>query len=140
MTGQSGGFKGIFHFGGVVGWPQYLCHRPVRPVNRPVLSGNRSVPRATPDSIHSRISSAQSGYEGVVVTPGPDFNPDLSDTAIDRILATARNAGIRIVSIEYFGPNHTDPDRGKRATANADFVRALEFSHRLGCNFVGTFS
>jgi sugar phosphate isomerase/epimerase len=84
--------------------------------------------------------AAQAGYEGVVLTPSPDFNPDLSDSAIDQILAAARNAGIRIVSIEYFGPNHTDSDTGKRATANAEFVRCLEFCHRLGCKFVGTFS
>ena len=37
-----------------------------------------------------------------MVTPGTDFNPNLSDSAIDQILATARTAGIRIVSIEYF--------------------------------------
>lgn len=94
----------------------------------------------TPYSPEKLAFAAQAGYEGVVVTPGPDFNPDLSDSAIDRILATARNAGIRIVSIEYFAPNHTDPDRAKRAAANAEFVRALEFGHRLGCKFVGTFS
>jgi sugar phosphate isomerase/epimerase len=94
----------------------------------------------TPYSPEKLAFAAQAGYEGVVVTPGPDFNPDLSDSAIDRILATARNAGIRIVSIEYFGPNHIDPDAGKRAAANAEFVRALEFCHRLGCKFVGTFS
>jgi sugar phosphate isomerase/epimerase len=94
----------------------------------------------TPYSQQKLAFAAQAGYEGVVVTPGPDFNPDLSDSAIDRILATARNAGIRIVSIEYFGPNHIDPDAGKRAAANAEFVRALEFCHRLGCKFVGTFS
>src|SRR5450432_1570421 len=94
----------------------------------------------TPYSPEKLAFAAQAGYEGVVVTPGPDFNPDLSDRAIDQILAAARNAGIRIVSIEYFGPNHTDPDAGKRATANAEFVRALEFCHRLGCKFVGTFS
>jgi len=94
----------------------------------------------TPYSPEKLAFAAQAGYEGVVVTPGPDFNPDLSDSAIDRILAAARNAGIRIVSIEYFGPDHTDPDAGKRATANTEFVRALEFCHRLGCKFVGTFS
>ena len=94
----------------------------------------------TPYSPQKLAFAAQAGYEGVVVTPGKDFNPDLSDSAIDRILATARNAGIRIVSIEYFGPNHTDRDAGKRAAANAEFVRALEFCHRLGCRFVGTFS
>ena len=94
----------------------------------------------TPYSPEKLAFAAQAGYEGVVVTPGPDFNPDLSDSAIDQILATARNAGIRIVSIEYFRPNHTDPDAGKRKAANAEFVRALEFCHRLGCKFVGTFS
>ncbi len=94
----------------------------------------------TPYSPQKLAFAAQAGYEGVVVTPGPDFNPNLSDSAIDQVLATARDAGIRIVSIEYFGPNHTDPDAGKRATAQADFIRALEFCHRLGCKFVGTFS
>ena len=94
----------------------------------------------TPYSPAKLAFAAQAGYEGVVVTPGPEFNPNLSDSAIDQILAMARNAGIRIVSIEYFGPNHTDPDRAKRAAANAEFVRALEFCHRLGCKFVGTFS
>ena len=94
----------------------------------------------TPYSPEKLAFAAQAGYEGVVLTTGPDFNPNLSDSAIDRILAVARNAGIRIVSLEYFGPNHTDPDAAKRAAANAEFVRALEFGHRLGCKFVGTFS
>src|SRR5215469_12077674 len=94
----------------------------------------------TPYSPQKLAFAAQAGYEGVVVTPGPDFNPDLSDSAIDKILATARNAGIRIVSIEYFGPSHTNRNAGKRASANAEFIRALEFCHRLGCKFVGTFS
>ncbi|HEY1580657.1 MAG TPA: sugar phosphate isomerase/epimerase family protein [Terracidiphilus sp.] len=94
----------------------------------------------TPYSPEKLAFAAQAGYEGVVVTPSKDFNPELSDSAIEKILATARNAGIRIVSIEYFGPNHTDRDAGKRASANAEFVRALEFGHRLGCKFVGTFS
>src|SRR5579871_5633589 len=94
----------------------------------------------TPYSPQKLAFAAQAGYEGVVVTPGKDFDPNLSDSAIDQILTSARNAGIRIVSIEYFAPNHTDPDAGKRAAANAEFVRALEFCHRLGCKFVGTFS
>ena len=94
----------------------------------------------TPYSPQKLAFAAQAGYEGVVVTPGEEFNPNLSDSAIDGILATARNAGIRIVSIEYFGPNHTHPDAGKRAEAQAEFIRALEFCHRLGCKFVGTFS
>jgi len=94
----------------------------------------------TPNSPQKLAFAAKTGYEGVVVRPGPDFNPNLSDSAIDRILATARDSGIRIVSIEYFGPNHPRPDTGKRAAAQAEFIRALEFCHRLGCKFVGTFS
>jgi sugar phosphate isomerase/epimerase len=94
----------------------------------------------TPYSPQKLAFAAQAGYEGVVVTPSEDFNPNLSDSAIDQIQATARNAGIRIVSIEYFGPNHIDPDAGKRASAQGDFIRALEFCHRLDCKFVGTFS
>src|SRR5579862_2526655 len=73
----------------------------------------------TPYSPQKLAFAAQAGYEGVVVTPGTDFNPNLGDSAIDQILSTARNAGIRIVSIEYFEPNHTDPDAGKRAAAQA---------------------
>jgi sugar phosphate isomerase/epimerase len=94
----------------------------------------------TPYSPQKLAFAAQAGYEGVVVTPGPDFNPNVSDSAIDNILATARNAGIRIISIEYFAPNHTDADATKRAAAQAEFVRAMEFCHRLGCKFIGTFS
>src|SRR6202012_2701585 len=84
----------------------------------------------TPYSPEKLAFAAHAGYEGVVITPGPDFNPDLSDSAIDQILAVARNTGIRIIIIEYFAPNHTDSDRSKRAVANAEFVRALEFGHR----------
>ena len=58
----------------------------------------------TPYSPQKLAFAAQAGYEGVVVTPGEDFNPNLSDSAIDQILATSRNAGIRIVSIEYLDP------------------------------------
>jgi sugar phosphate isomerase/epimerase len=94
----------------------------------------------TPYSPQKLAFAAQAGYEGVVITPGPDFNPNLSDSAIDQILATARNAGIRIISIENFGPNHTHSDATKREAAQADFIRTLEFGHRLGCKFVGTFS
>ncbi len=113
------------------------------PVTQAVTPADTPYPKLsiiTPYSPQKLAFAAQAGYEGVVVTPGPDFNPNLSDSAIDQILATARNAGIRIISIEYFGPNHTDPDAGKRAAAQAEFIRALEFCHRLGCKFVGTFS
>ena len=45
----------------------------------------------TPYSPEKLAFAAQAGYEGVVVTPGPDFNPGLHDRAIDKILDTARN-------------------------------------------------
>jgi len=128
---------------GVVGATAVPVDATQAPATSPTPSTDTPYPKLsilTPYSPQKLAFAAQAGYEGVVVTPGPDFNPNLSDSAIDQILATARNAGIRIVSIEYFGPNHTDPDAGKRAAGNAEFIRALEFCHRLGCKFVGTFS
>jgi sugar phosphate isomerase/epimerase len=125
---------------GAAAVPVDAAQAPAAPAATPADTPYPKLSIITPYSPQKLAFAAQAGYEGVVVTPGPDFNPNLSDSAIDQILATARNAGIRIVSIEYFGPNHTDPDAGKRATANADFIRALEFCHRLGCKFVGTFS
>ncbi len=82
------------------------------------------------------------GYEGVVVPLNDFFEPDkLSDTQIDQIMATSRETGARIISIEcMWGLNHIDPDAAKREKINARFIRCLEFGHRLGCKFVGTFS
>ena len=128
---------------GVAGASAATAQAAQEPAEQKAMPADTPYPKLsiiTPYSPEKLAFAAQAGYEGVVVTPGPDFNPDLSDSAIDKILATARNAGIRIVSIEYFGPHHTDPDRSKRAAANAEFIRALEFCHRLGCKFVGTFS
>jgi sugar phosphate isomerase/epimerase len=125
---------------GAAAVPVEAAQAPAAPAATPADTPYPKLSIITPYSPEKLAFAAQAGYEGVVVTPGPDFNPTLSDSAIDQILATARNAGIRIVSIEYFGPTHTDPDAGKRAAANADFIRALEFCHRLGCKFVGTFS
>ncbi|HZT74498.1 MAG TPA: sugar phosphate isomerase/epimerase [Terriglobales bacterium] len=86
--------------------------------------------------------AARVGYEGVVIASDDFFDPDkLSDSQIEGMLATAREAGIRIISIEcMWGYNHIDPDPGRRAAAQAKFIRALELGHRLGCKFVGTFS
>ena len=128
---------------GVAGTGTASAQAAQEPAGRMAMPAETPYPKLsiiTPYSPEKLAFAAQAGYEGVVVTPGPDFNPDLSDTAIERILTTARNAGIRIVSIEHFGLNHTDPNTGKRAAANAEFIRALEFCHRLGCKFVGTFS
>jgi sugar phosphate isomerase/epimerase len=126
--------------GGTTAVPVQATQAPAGQAGTPPDTPYPKLSIITPYSPQKLAFAAQAGYEGVVVTPGPDFNPKLSDSAIDQILATARNAGIRIVSIEYFGPNHIDPDVGKRGTAQADFISALEFCHRLGCKFVGTFS
>jgi sugar phosphate isomerase/epimerase len=86
--------------------------------------------------------AAATGYEGVVVPLDAFFDPDkLSDSQIDKILAVSQEAGARIISIEcMWGFNHIEPDRAKRDQNHARFIRCLEFAHRLGCKFVGTFS
>src|SRR5215471_20598040 len=56
--------------------------------------------------------AASTGYEGVVIPLDDFFDPDkLSDARIDQVLAEARNAGVRILSIEcMWGMNHIAPD------------------------------
>jgi sugar phosphate isomerase/epimerase len=130
----------VLSVAGAAAVPAQAAQAPAASIATPPDTPYPKLSIITPYSPQKLAFAAQAGYEGVVVTPGPDFNPNLSDSAIDQILSTARSAGIRIVSIEYFGPNHTDPDAAKRAAAQADFIRALEFCHRLGCKFVGTFS
>jgi sugar phosphate isomerase/epimerase len=96
----------------------------------------------TPYSRQKLAFATAVGYEGVVITLDDFFDPDkLSDSQIDEILATSRETGARIISIECMsGTNHIDPDPATRAKANARFIRCLEFAHRLGCKFCGTFS
>ncbi len=91
--------------------------------------------------------ATQTGYEGVVVKTGKDFNPYLSDSEIDKILAASRETGCRIISVEGFyslrrhkGINHIAPDPAERRASNEEFIHNLEFAHRLGCKFVGAFS
>jgi len=84
--------------------------------------------------------AAATEYQGVVITVDRFFNPKLSDSQIDQILTIAREANLRIISIECVGPNHLASDPAKRREAIADFIQHLEFAHRLGCKFVGTFS
>ncbi|MGA2987950.1 MAG: sugar phosphate isomerase/epimerase [Terriglobia bacterium] len=84
--------------------------------------------------------AASTDYQGVVIKVDRSFNPTLSDTQIEQIITTAREAKVRIISIECMEPNHIAGDPGKRREAIADFIRNLEFGHRLGCKFVGTFS
>jgi sugar phosphate isomerase/epimerase len=86
--------------------------------------------------------AASAGYEGVVIPVEDSFDPDkFGENQIDKILATARQAGIAILSLEcMWGFNHIARDPGERQKARARFIRCLEFAHRLGCKFVGTFS
>ncbi len=86
--------------------------------------------------------AASAGYEGVVLPLDDFFDPDkLSDRQIDQILDSARQAGVRIISIEcMWALNHITRDAVERRNARARFIRCLEFAHRLGCKFVGTFS
>src|SRR5580704_14069775 len=94
-----------------------------------------------PYSPQNLAFASSAGYEGVVVPVANDFNPNIGDTAIDKIIQTARDANIRIISIEVMnGYNHSDPDAGKRRDAQQRFLGCVEFAHRLGCKFVGTFS
>jgi sugar phosphate isomerase/epimerase len=84
--------------------------------------------------------AASAGYEGVILDVNQAFDPDhLSDAQIDQALATAREAGVRIISLESM-VNHLTPDPAKRREVRAHFIRCLELAHRLGCKFVGTFS
>jgi sugar phosphate isomerase/epimerase len=96
----------------------------------------------TPYSSAKLQFAGSAGYQGVVIPLDDNFDPDkLNDTQIDRVLATARSAGVRIISIEcMWGINHIARDPQERRQAQAKFVRCLEFGHRLGCRFVGTFS
>ncbi len=96
----------------------------------------------TPYSPQKLAFATATGYEGVVVPLDDFFDPDkLSDSQIDQILVTAHETGARIISIEcMWGLNHIHPDTTKRQQAQARFIRCLEFAHRLGCKFCGTFS
>jgi sugar phosphate isomerase/epimerase len=84
--------------------------------------------------------AASTDYQGVVLRVGRAFNPRMSDAEIDQVLAVAREAKIRIISLECMDTNHLASDPAKRRQSIADFIQVLEFGHRLGCKFVGTFS
>jgi sugar phosphate isomerase/epimerase len=84
--------------------------------------------------------AASAGYEGVIVDVNEYFDPDkLTDSQTDQVLAAARDAGVRIISIESM-VNHLAPDPAERRQVRDRFVRCIELAHRLGCKFVGTFS
>ena len=83
--------------------------------------------------------AASAGYDGVIVDVNASFDPDkLSDRQIDEVLASARDAGVRIISLESMA-NHLALDPGERRQTRGHFIRCLELAHRLGCKFVGTF-
>jgi sugar phosphate isomerase/epimerase len=94
-----------------------------------------------PYSPQNLAFAASANYQGVVVPLADDFNPNISDSAIGKILQTARDTNVRIISIEAMnGFNHSEPDAAKRRDTQQNFVRCIEFAHRLGCKFIGTFS
>lgn len=84
--------------------------------------------------------AAATHYQGVVIKVDHFLNPRMSDSQIDQVMAASRQTGVRIISLECMAPNHIARDPGARKKANAEFIRDLEFGHRLGCKFVGTFS
>jgi sugar phosphate isomerase/epimerase len=107
------------------------------------VAGNTKYPKLAIKTRYSpqRLAfAASAGYEGVIIDLNDSFDPDkLSDSQIDQILATARDAGVRIISIECM-MNHLVPDPAERRQTRAQFIRCLELAHRLGCKFVGTFT
>lgn len=87
--------------------------------------------------------AASAGYEGVVIPINGNTSDldNLTDSQIDKISATAREVGIKILSLDcMFGFNHIAKDAAERKLARSRFLRSLELAHRLGCKFVGTFS
>ena len=72
--------------------------------------------------------AASAGYEGVIVDVNEYFDPDkLTDSQIDQVLAAARDAGVRIISIESM-VNHLAP----RSCRTAPNTRSLRPLHRIG--------
>ena len=96
----------------------------------------------TPYSPQKLAFATAAGYEGVVIPLDDFFDPDrLTDTQIDSIRSTSHSTGARIISIEcMWGLNHIDPEPAQRVNVHARFIRCIEFAHRLGCKFIGTFS
>ena len=96
----------------------------------------------TPYSPQKLAFATATGYEGVVIPLDDFFDPDrFTDSQIDQIMATSRDTGARIISIEcMWGLNHIHPNPAEREKVHARFIRCLEFAHRLGCKFCGTFS
>lgn len=113
------------------------------PANAPADTKYPKLSMIVPYSPETLRFAASTGYEGIVI-PINGNTPDLdklTDSQIDKISATARDVGIKIISLDcMFGFNHIARDAGERRLARSRFLRALEVAHRLGCKFVGTFS
>ncbi len=92
-------------------------------------------------SPHKLAFAASAGYEGVVISVDDFLDPDkLKNFQIEKILETAKEAKVTILSLECFGLNHVARDSNERRNVRAKFVRCLELAHRLDCRFVGTFT
>jgi sugar phosphate isomerase/epimerase len=110
------------------------------PASAPVVTRYPKLAIKTRYSPQRLAFAASAGYEGVILDVNDAFDPDhLSDAQIDQVLATARESGVRIISLESM-VNHLTPDPAERREVRARFIRCLELAHRLGCKFVGTFS
>jgi sugar phosphate isomerase/epimerase len=141
---SAAGVSAALHAPGVLG-AGLSAPSPGPDVPAPDVPGPTKYPKLsiiTPYTAEKLRFAASAGYEGVVVPVTDTFGPEhLSDSQIDQVLATAREAGVRIISIEcMWGYNHIARDAAQRRDNQARFIRALEFGHRLGCKFVGTFS
>jgi len=110
------------------------------PSTRPHEKGFPQLAIITRYSPQKLAFAASTEYQGVVITVDRNFNPKLSDSQIDQILTSARQANLPIITIECMNPNHIASDPAKRREAIADFIQHLELGHRLGCKSVGTFS
>ena len=113
------------------------------PANDPADTKYPKLSMIVPYSPQTLRFAASVGYEGIVIPINGNTSDldNLTDSQIDKIAATARDVGIKVISLDcMFGFNHIAKDAGERKLARSRFLRSLEVAHRLGCKFVGTFS
>jgi len=113
------------------------------PANDPADTKYPKLSMIVPYSPQTLRFAASVGYEGIVIPINGNTSDldNLTNSQIDKIAATARDVGIKTISLDcMFGFNHIAKDAGERKLARSRFLRALEVAHRLGCKFVGTFS
>ena len=115
----------------------------LKPANNPADTKFPKLSMIVPYSPQTLRFAASVGYEGIVIPINGNTSDldNLTDSQIDEISTTARDVGIKIISLDcMFGFNHIAKDAGERKLARSRFLRSLELAHRLGCKFVGTFS